>query len=375
LDGITFTYKLDSVIKDLPPKGKMTVKQLEGYLKKRGVSPKEIEASGVLDTFLDRAMPPSYWANMIKSGKHHISTVEAKNLSYGDITLGKKGENTETYKETLSTIKEPYRNAPPVTHFYSEMDNINKKPQQTLLGWRRTHVDTINGKPTTVLNEFQSDWAQAERAGKGVFKKNALTAKDIKKLEQEKAQLDRQYTMYANDFEALPATTIDGVDITKTKEYEDLLNNYEDTKDAYFNMKEKIKEAKTQNVIADFPMSEAKHHQFQIVGAIDEAIKNGTNRVAIPIERENELVGTKGVTKFYNSLNKKILPEIRKKLEKQGMRLKLGKEDYSDTSNTLHIIDIVPVKGKKVNWDVYGVLGSIGLGELADKLKEQEESN
>ena len=36
-------------------------------------------------------------------------------------------------------------------------------------------------------------------------------------------------------------------------------------------------------------MSEVKHTQYQIVGALDEAIKNGTNKVVIPIERENEL--------------------------------------------------------------------------------------
>ena len=34
------------------------------------------------------------------------------------------------------------------------------------MGHRRVHLDTINGKATTVLNEFQSDWAQAERDGR-----------------------------------------------------------------------------------------------------------------------------------------------------------------------------------------------------------------
>jgi hypothetical protein len=185
-------------------------------------------------------------------------------------------------------------------------------------------------------------------------------------------------------------------------------------------------------------MSEKSHSQFQIVSAIDEAIKNGTNRVAIPIQRENELVGTEGVTKFYDSLNQSILPDIKKKLEKQGLRLKLGKEDYKSTSidtskinygdgkyyeaeadflnrlevpnpnreallrelddpalkpelkfsnvfrvkarealnstksNPLHVIEIEHIPGTKVNWDMYSVLGGIGLTGLADKLKEQE---
>ena len=42
--------------------------------------------------------------------------------------------------------------------------------------------------------------------------------------------------------------------------------------------------------------------------ALNEAIENGTKRVAIPIERENELSGSAGVTKFYEQLNKKVLP-------------------------------------------------------------------
>jgi len=448
LDGITFTYKLDSVIKELPPKGKMTAKQLDGYLRKRGVSPREIEASGILDTFEDKAMPSSFWADRIKSGKHHINSTEAENLGYADITLGGEGVNTETYKETLSTIKEPFEHAPVVTHFDDEIGRINKKPsnneletlqrdmenmdiddpdlpwfvkkvkelklknkkpKQTLLGWRRTHEDVINDKPTTVLNEFQSDWAQSERSGKGTFKSKL-----------------KEYDYIINKWRK-------GNNVKVDEETGEVLEVDGITNKMYSDAREKV----TSNIIADFPMSETKHHQFQIVGAIDEAIKNGTNRVAIPIERENELIGTEGVTKFYDSLNKKILPEIRKKLEKQGMRLKLSKEDYKGKfnygaeesirnniidvmgsdwfeansnsiskeiksvveegkkptskyvkdainylgndiktgDNTLHIIDIVPVKGKKINWDVYSVLGAIGLSGLADKLKEQKESN
>lgn len=473
IEGIQFTYKLDSVISGLSPKSKMSASQLSGYLRKKGVSPREISQSGILETSETKAMPISYWENKVKLGKHHIRTTESKNLGYADITVGSKGISTDTYKETLSTVKEPLVNSPKVTHFDNEIDRINKKDEfnelqkelenidmydpddpdlpsfmakveklnlgdkdsdRTLLGWRRTHEDTIGGKPTTILNEFQSDWEQTERSGRGTFEKNALTYEDLEKLKKERLELHKQSRMYANELEALPHKTIDGIPINKTKEYEELDNSYRDTYKAYMDMGEKIRQIKLQDIIADFPMSENKHHQFQIVGAIDEAIKNGTNRVAIPIERENELVGTEGVTKFYNSLNKKVLPDIRKKLEKQGMRLKLSKEsssggfkDYAfdnirdnildikgvdwfesnydfiindinlalsgkapktkevkdsieylsneikTGNNTFHIIDIVPIKGKKVNWDVYSILGAIGLGEIADKYKGIQE--
>jgi len=424
LSGIKFNYKLDSTLSSMEPKMKMSATQLEGYLKKKGVSPKEIEQSGLLHSTDTKSQPISYWLNKIKDGNHHINTTEVKKPKFADITLHGNGESTNTYKEILSTINKPTDNAPKVTHFNADINDINKneKPIQTLLGWRRTHEDLINGKPTTVLNEFQSDWAQSERAGKGIFN-NTVTKnrEEINKLMYKRKKLH-------SEGYATGSPEIDNITNRLLKIYE--INNG--------------------SHIVDFPMSEQKHHQLQIVGAIDEAIKNGTNRVAIPIERQNELYGTEGVTKFYDSLNKKILPDIRKKLEKQGMRISISKEKYipnivgyveddnaynsiekilydymsehrnndninngivkrlkdalyindgehtinpgllkkfnfgpiqskvndelkkfeESIGNPLHVLNIVPVKGRKVRWDVYSMLGAIGLGGLGDKLKK-----
>lgn len=406
-EGIEFRYKLDDTLEELGNQ-KLSSKQLEGFLIGKGVSPKEIKQSGVLKGFEsdNRVMTGKEWLE--RSGDQRLSTTtleggQGGSAQFDKISLGTKGVDNESYKEVLTGIKSPKTNIPKEPHFNNQLPNLPNKeeqvlqkqlddyikseinngrkyieimkdeefkdiysklrntqeygtnPKQSLLGWRRTHTDTINGSKVTVLNELQSDWAQTERAGRGTFESNS-------------------------------------------------------------------------GKVADFPISEVKHTQYQIVGALDEAIKNGTNKVVIPIERDNELVGTAGVTKFYDSLNKKILPEIRKKLEKQGMRIKVGKEEYgksidktinindyslrdtwaklddlidarnkqeyntmlsnsttvddfisqldgSDfsaqlirditstfgTKNSLHTLTIEEIPGTKVKWDVYALLGGLGL--------------
>lgn len=430
-EGIEFRYKLDDTLEELGNQ-KLSSKQLEGFLVGKGVSPKEIKQSGVLKGFEDdnRVMTGKEWLE--RSGDQRLSTttVPTDELSYDTYTLGRKGTDNETYNETLTTIKKPMENAPSTPHFSNEIST----PKESLLGWRRTHVDEINGKKTLVLNELQSDWAQTERAGRGTFESNSL------------------YNTNSDEYTILPGTYYDVQDLIEI-EYKKGNNTKADALEMAIGIDEQDKKrvklktlvsllgkdwveeslsAHTQSTkVADFPMTELKHNQFQIVGAIDEALKQGIDTVAIPIQRENELAGTAGVTKFYDSLNKKILPEIRKKLEKQGMRIKVGKEDYSEgdikdfeefrkyfakeleafdvqhrsrtmdemlefeidtgklldnlstfeefakeyaystefkqivadklKKNTLHTLTIEEIPGTKVKWDVYALLGGLGL--------------
>lgn len=306
---------------------------------------------------------------------------------------------------------------------------------ESLLGWNRIHQDNINGKNTTVLNEFQSDWLQAERQGAGSFESNIQrnkeklketeillnNAKDsFNRINMEVTELYEQFRLkYGGN--AIKEAEKDAEYIKLADEYEaaqELVSELEKEQTRYKKL--------TRSTIADFPMKPEKFHQLMIVDAINEAIENGTKRVAIPIERENELVGTEGVTKFYDSLNKSILPDIRKKLEKPGLRIKLSKEDYnvrnrvgefyydeasnfikenftnitlaqadeltnylsglstsldenlkrqlntvlelkSDYTNTLHIIEIEEIPNKRVKWDVYAVLAALGLEKYVNK--------
>ena len=405
--GIEFTYKLDDVLDSLSPNQKFSSNQLKGYLLKQGVSPNEIKQSGIFDGMEadNRAISAEDWLGM--SGNQKVNTFMAP-PEYANITLNRMGGSENSgYKEVLSTVKAPRSNRPDLPHFEDEIS-----PKESLLGWRRTHVQEIKGKPTLVLNEFQSDWAQTERAGRGTFESSPKLAKIQSKLDT---------IMSEDEYNRLNNTP-----------YDQLTNKQIDDMDKYAEI------AASMDKVADFPMSEIKHHQFQIVGAIDDALKQGIDTVAIPIQRENELAGSAGVTKFYESLNKKILPDIRKKLEKQGMRIKVdkipykgGEIDYSESftrfindaltpeerrdigylqdlasnhletigveneaifdaiystsnidelvkalkpeaSNELWRLTVEEVPNARVKWDVYGLLASLGLGGLASQSEAAE---
>lgn len=415
-EGIEFRYKLDDTLENLGNQ-KLTAKQLEGFLLGKGVSPKEIKQSGVLDGMIDdnRALSGSDWLS--RSGSQRLSTTILKGGDYGSaqfdtISLGKKGFSNETYKETLTGIVSPRDNIPEEPHFYNllpdmpntkeiqakeavdnyiakekaigralidilkdteykklyrDLKNIELTPNkpQSLLGWRRTHVDEINGKKTLVLNEFQSDWAQTERAGRGTFESNAdpkrieehksniaFLEKKLSNLQDELSLIDNQITTITKKKDSISDKMLsDGQSPELLKEWQSLSNEvkelrkykttreYTELQEEFERTKKELNDSKhflsslAKNTVADFPMTELKHHQFQIVGAIDDALKQGIDTVAIPIQRENELMGSAGVTKFYENLNTKVLPDIRKKLEKQGLRIKVDKKPYTESKN------------------------------------------
>lgn len=304
--GIDMRYKLDDTLAALG-KQKLNATQLEGYLLKQGVSPKEIKQAGILENFRgdSRAFSGEDWLSM--SGNQQLFKNEKSGIDtlYSDITLSREGmQDTNKYTETITSINSPKSNVPPKTHFSGSVPY-----EESILGWRRTHVQDIDGKKTLVLNEIQSDWAQTERARNGVFS----NTREGQRAEYAKMRDRIEDARYGGNPENLTNNEIK--ELEQTLEYfgNDIVN---------------------QNVVADFPMAEIKHHQFQIVGAIDDALKQGIDTIAIPIQREGaDLQGTEGVTQFYENLNKKILPDLRSKLEKQGLKIKVDKTPYTNTAN------------------------------------------
>lgn len=444
LGGIEFRYKLNDVISDLAknnPKQKFSAKQLEGYLTKQGVSPKEIKASELFDNVpissdSKETLTIKEWNNY-NIGAQKIESQPMQ--GYDDIVLGGQGHKNPTYK--VSEFKVTAPSLPTNrSHYFTSPDGMEeakyivadtksgKASGLSQLGWHRTHQDNINGKPTTVLNEFQSDWLQAERQLVGTFESNvARKQKRLDEIKYNEMSPDTYNHYQDYKWEDIPA------------KYKKLINEVH-------NLSVNL----SGETIADFPMRPDKFHQLMIVDSLNEAIENGTMRVAIPIQREGELAGSAGVTKFYDSLNKKILPDIRKKLEKQGLRLKLSKEDYkgyapadpadlherymaplgiedllwrledqypgiSDAHSwydmtpvldytilvehvgedfasrifapyrghassykapkpqQLHVLEIIEIPNTKVKWDVYGLMGALGLGEYAESMKDNSD--
>lgn len=260
----------------------------------------------------NRALAISDWKNAgVDQGFQVRETAD-----YDTITLGSKGsDENANYKVREFVSNQNQELSTNLSHRFHDKSGADANYDNvTQLGWNRVHQDEINGKPTTVLNELQSDWMQAERKGAGVFEskavKNNINRNELDLLKEEYNNLggtimESNY----NDSIELPA---------------DAYTRYEELRDIIFNAEHSI----NTKVIADFPMKPEKFQQLMIVDALNEAWENGTKRVAIPIERENELAGNAGVTKFYEQLNKKVLPDIRKKLEKQGLRVKVSMEYY-----------------------------------------------
>lgn len=340
-EGIEFRYKLDDTIDGLGTQ-KFTAKQLEGYLLGKGVSPKEIKQSGIFDGMIDdnRALPADMWLN--KSGAQRLNTYDTESDQYMEITLGREGIDNPTYTELVTDIKAPKTNSPMEPHFYT---NESTDGEMSLLGWRRTHIDEINGKKTLVLNEFQSDWAQTERAGRGMFESNQdMLLKKYDSVEEKYIK-----AKYGSNPDNLSSEDI----IRLESEVNTLASEV----------------TRRGTKVADFPMSEVKHHQFQIVGAINDAIKEGIDTVAIPIQRENELAGSVGVTKFYESLNTKILPDIRKKLEKQGLKIKVDKKPYTGGKgiDIYEALDTLPAFARDNDY--------ASMDTILSKLADFEETN
>ena len=309
--GIELNYKLNSTISSLPKNQKFSAEQLEGYLKKQGVSPYEIKASRLFDNFKgdNRTFTAAEWDSM-NLGEQMFEnkfTAGHESNSYAKISLGNKGKDPDAdyrVKEFLTTKQNKSTN---LTHEFGD----DTYEEQSQLGWNRVHQDEINGKPSTVLNELQSDWMQAERQGAGVFESKVTKAqKDLKTKHDKRIEQIRNDDSYETIHESNNA-----------------LNRAVDN---YFEEFDKLSPP-DYKLVADFPMKPEKFQQLMIVDAINESIENGTNRVVIPIHRENELMGTAGVTKVYEGLSKQ-LKTIKTKLGKSNLELKIGREDYSTLS-------------------------------------------
>ena len=359
--GIDMRYRLDDTLAALG-KQKLNATQLEGYLLKQGVSPKEIKQSGIFDSFRgeSRAFSGEDWLSM--SGNQHLFKEEKMGIDtlYPDTTLNREGmQDTSKYTETISTLRSPKENAPYPFHF-------NPIEGESILGWRRTHVQDIDGKKTLVLNEIQSDWAQTERAKRGIFESSVNSPKLQEQFKEAKAIIEKYKLEFFDNLSRqeqnknLPLQDIEEKYWDDWMEYR-IMTGPDELIDAEAVAGGKAK----QDIVADFPMAEIKHHQFQIVGAIDDALKQGIDTIAIPIQREGEdLVGEKGVTKFYESLNTKILPDIRKKLEKQGLKIRVDKTPYASANNELWKLTVEEIPNKPVKWDVYGLIGALGLSSM-----------
>lgn len=104
LDGIEFRYKLNDTLDNLAaknPNQKFSANQLEGYLVKQGVSPKEIKASGIFEKEPNgNVLTIKEWAEN-NPKEQMLERALAEDNEYNDVTLFGEGFNNSTYKENF----------------------------------------------------------------------------------------------------------------------------------------------------------------------------------------------------------------------------------------------------------------------------------
>ncbi|MDX9738855.1 MAG: hypothetical protein RBT33_00865 [Candidatus Dojkabacteria bacterium] len=329
LGKIDFTYKATDVIKDIAtksPNQQFTRETFSNYLANQGVSPYEVDLTtkGFPETFTAKqALDKVNYINPAKISKSNFSG------AYKEITenFNQLGE-LNNYKETGFNIRAD-STMQPEQHFTSPI------PNNAILGWNRSHVQNIPEiGDTLVLDEFQSDWLQAERKGAQVFEKNSNTISKVLANAQE-GQLTNEELEAMNNATgrlAILNRTVKNDAISKL--YNTILNefNTQEFTQASIDEVSRIFDATDvhgRRIVQNFPMKPDKFHQFMIVDAIDQAMQSGLQKIVIPIDRHGALAGSEGVTKFYNNLNKSILPDIRRKLEKQGLRIEVKKSNIT----------------------------------------------
>lgn len=459
IDTIRINYKLDDVLNSVDDRQKFTAAQLKSFLLNKNVTENEIKTSKILDAVDNGTILTAREWKQKNSDLHHYAITEYKGLEapYSEITLGTGGIGNDTYKvkEYMMPQDKEHKNTN-LMHYMDTHTKFSEEPQAydklSQLGWIRTHVVDYKGKPTTVVNEIQSDWMQAERQrltsdGKQtqVFAKNAKPADP--KLIEERNKAERIYwdaVMDMEDYE-LDARKLYGDDwnnkVLRNRDWQDIIETMEDTYKRFRDIQAEV-EKKELRVIRDFPMRQEKFRQLMLVDSINEAITNKTNKVIIPIHRGGinkatdeynqgkELYGNENVTKVYKNMIKDI-NIVADKLKKQGYEILVGKDNYISKgldygtvadllnkekldelleyiaindpelltkikpddfynykvgnkpimeflldgkhfekyTNEVYTIEIKPQTGG-ASWDMYGILGTLGLTEIADAINQ-----
>lgn len=505
--SIDYTYKSITALENAKDM-KFNYNDLVGFLKGKQVSEKEISQLGISSFANDnRTLKASEWLDLIdksaEQGGLKIRSIEASGPhyeNYSSYTLADGGKEYKAdYKVTELFTKKPESGRSIISHRFQELDDAatdDKYDMANQLGWIRTHQTKIpelaengslGGKKVLVLNEIQSDWAQAERGGKGLFEstdsekllnkldtkqditegnsnlyksarrttytkeeykkahaeaskeledyhsalakarkmrddiitnfyesnKNVFDIEAYQKLTRQRSDIEIKTEQEARKIlEAKPEFTRDSGD-TRIQKLVDLRDSMLENNLDYQNIRKTIWEQeaverqlttnlykmdefqkaehrvfatedlvsdavtnfnnlKARERVADFPMNPDKFYQLGIVKAIDEALTQGLDTIVIPIQRQNELMGTKGVTEFYESLSTKAIPDVIKKLKKQGLEVEYSRQAFTEHdfpiatyNNDLHVLKIVKKPNGPVGWDVYKVIGSLGLGGVA----------
>lgn len=183
IGSIVRKYGIEEAAKKLNPKQSMTGEQFSKFLSNKGVSPKQIEMANLSSK---EPMSGADWFKKLRSERQYGLNTHGTNDEFGDVLLpesdrGSYGTNLTKFNVVDAIPGNPDSILPP-SHY---------RPM-AYAAHTRTTDEIIDKKPIKMIQEAQSDYAQAERQGKGMFE--STLKKDLDKPIQIAAKQRHDFT-------------------------------------------------------------------------------------------------------------------------------------------------------------------------------------
>jgi len=291
--SMVFKYGIENALKKIAPKMRMSGTQLKKYLANSGIAPKQIEMAGIDDTI---RTGDEWLKQMTRNPGYGLDNKRIRD-GFEDILL--PGSNEETYGTNLSQFhrprKVPGKDPMPPNHYGDD----------AYAAHARSTDEILDGRPIKMIQELQSDYAQAERQGKGLFRKNV--DKDFESIMKDKIKIYNEETN--PEIKELLARELDNLNIKRSDrdsiKVRDKFSGTEEQADAIYG---------PNRALRDLPIKPEALRRQTIIQMLDDAMKDDYARIGIPIKRSGSLAGSDAVTETYKRAVPQDFKDIQKKL-------------------------------------------------------------
>lgn len=299
------------------------------------------------------------------------------------------GQLEDKIKYAKSSIKESdVLDTKTANKLYEEAKQKQTDLLDAKFNYYTTNTDEKLDKATEAQNEYRQAIVDKIFKSKypgvdSITRLDSGAQQDLQNVVEYVLETDSNYKKISNEVDILSEVAIAAQhNITKREDLLKLLKLDKDVEEAnrvLWSAASEVNRAiafkKTGSRIADFPMKQDKFSTLAIIDSIQRAVEGGVDTVVIPIQREKELVGKAGVTKFYESLGNSVIPRLIKQFKAQGVELKYSRAPYSkhygsaSFTNDLHVLKIdmknskIPPEG--IKHQLYKIAGTISAGGAA----------
>lgn len=275
---------LKEVVKNLPEEWKVKRESIPAYLQKRGIKEEELKSSGIYDAIKASNAKTFTKEDLVnlelnRKDTHDLNYLTGPNEPYNHIVL--PGSKMDNYSVNLRSFNfNPERNAS--THF-------NDLGYEDVLWHTRTTNETLEGIPTRMIQELQSD------------------------LHQQGRQLGYTFEEAENKRLAI-VKNISEENLGLHDEAVNLYNKLAKRQDTEF-QKQKLLGTKDPELTSPFPPSPYAKTWLRkaMEQEVLDALESGQKAIAIPLEgAQHALSRGKGVQKWYETQVRSTMQKLAK---------------------------------------------------------------